>query len=261
MTEAERLADANIAESVREHARWQAPCELVEEGGMQLLAGPNALPITFRNCAMRLEPALATGDALASAERFFAGRKRGYSLLLRASQDADLDEALRGRGIAPVGEVPCMLVDEPVPVAVPEGVRVERFESEDRVRDAAQVLAEAYEAIKLPAVETQVFFSRPGRLLSERVVGFVAYRDGVPASTALTILSGRGAGVYWVGTAPAAQRAGLGELCTRLATNAGFEAGASMVTLQATPFGEPVYARIGYRTYDRLVRYRFSAPA
>jgi len=87
------------------------------------------------------------------------------------------------------------------------------------------------------------------------VEGFVAYRDTHPASTALTIFSGEGAGVYWVGTANDARRRGLGELCTRLATNAGFARGAKVVTLQASPFGEPIYKRLGYRTYDRTRRF------
>jgi ribosomal protein S18 acetylase RimI-like enzyme len=92
------------------------------------------------------------------------------------------------------------------------------------------------------------------------VIGFVAYRDGVPVSTALTILSGEGAGVYWVGTTSDARRSGLGEICTRLATNAGFAHGARVVTLQASPFGEPIYQRLGYQSYDRLLRFRYPAP-
>ena len=71
----------------------------------------------------------------------------------------------------------------------------------------------------------------------------------------LTIFSGNGAGIYWVGTIPEAQRSGLGTLCTRVATNAGFQNGASVVTLQASPYGEPIYLRLGYKTYDRLKWY------
>lgn len=93
------------------------------------------------------------------------------------------------------------------------------------------------------------------------MIGCVAYQGEQPVSTALTLLSGEGAGVYWVGTAAAARRSGLGELCTRLATNAGFAGGARVVTLQASPFGESIYRRIGYRTYDRQLRFRFAAPA
>jgi len=59
-----------------------------------------------------------------------------------------------------------------------------------------------------------------------------------------------------VGTAKHAERQGLAELCTRRATNIGFERGAKLVTLQASPGGEPIYTRLGYRIYDRLRWYR-----
>ena len=161
-----------------------------------------------------------------------------------------------------MADSPCMLVEAPVAEPqIPAGIRIEHFSDVAHVQHAVQINAEAYEALKLPADETRVFFGRPAALLSPRVIGFVAYRDGMPVSTALTILSGEGAGVYWVGTTIDARRSGLGEVCTRLATNAGFAGGARVVTLQASPFGEPIYQRLGYQTYDRLLRYRYPAPA
>jgi hypothetical protein len=53
----------------------------------------------------------------------------------------------------------------------------------------------------------------------------------------------------------------LVSICTALVTNAGFANGASVVTLQASPFGEPVYQRLGYKTYDRLKWFRHSGNA
>lgn len=252
------LADANLIEAVREHARWQDPSECVEASGVLMVAGPNAFPITFRNCVARVDGRVRAAEVIELAREFFWKRARGFTVLVRGSRDRDIDEALRSEGLSPMGEAPCMLIESPVAApGIPAGVRVETFREEIHVRDAVQVNEEAYEAIKLPAAETRVFFGRPAALLSARVAGFVAYRDGIPASTALTIHSGKSAGVYWVGTASAAQRSGLGELCTRLATNAGFAKGASVVTLQATPYGEPLYERLGYRTYDRLLRFRY----
>jgi len=157
---------------------------------------------------------------------------------------------------------PCMLIDARLADVDPTaGVRVEAFTDERHVRDAIAINAEAYLALGLAAEETRATFQLPERVLSERVVGFVAYQGGRAVSTALTILSGAGAGVYWVGTVNAAQRTGLAGLCTRLATNAGFDRGARVVTLQASPFGEPVYRRLGYRPYERVRWYRHPAPA
>jgi ribosomal protein S18 acetylase RimI-like enzyme len=256
------LADANLLEAIREHARWQEPCERVEEGGVMMVAGPNAFPIAFRNCVVRIDREVAAAEVLERAQNFFASRGRGFTVLVRGSRDKDIDEALRAAGFSPTADSPCMLIDSPVAEpSVPAGVRIERFSEEAHVQHALQINEEAYQAIKLPAHETRVFFGRRHALLSSRIVGFVAYRDAVPVSTALTILGGEGAGVYWVGTASHAQRSGLAEVCTRLATNAGFANGASVVTLQASAYGEPLYQRLGYRTYDRLLRFRYPEPA
>ncbi len=255
----EDLADANYVESIREHARWQAPCEWTEAGGVLMVAGANAFPIAYRNCTVRVDAGIAAAEVLDRAREFFGKRGRGYAVIVRGSRDVDIEETLRAAGLTPMADSPCMLIESPLAEpAIPPGVRIERFGSERHVRDAVRVNEEAYEAIKLPAAETRVFFGKPSELLSKRVVGFVAYRDAVPVATALTILSGESAGVYWVGTAAHARRAGLGELCTRLATTAGLAKGASVVTLQASPFGEPIYARLGYQTYDRLLRFRLS---
>lgn len=256
------LADANLLQAIREHARWQAPCELVEQDGVLMMAGANTFPVVFRNCVARVDASIPAALVLERARTFFSWRKRGYTVLVRGSRDQDLVEALQAAGLTPQGDSPCMLIEMPVaePV-IPAGIRIERFDDVARVQDAMEISAEAYEALRLPAEETRVFFGRPEALLSPQVIGFVAYRDDVPVSTALTILSGEGAGIYWVGTTADARRSGLGELCTRLATHAGFANGARVVTLQASPYGEPIYQRLGYQTYDRLLRYRYPAPA
>jgi hypothetical protein len=57
-----------------------------------------------------------------------------------------------------------------------------------------------------------------------------------------------------------AQRTGLAGILYA-ATNAGFSQGVSVVPLQASPYGEPIYQRMGYKTYDRLKWYRQPAPA
>lgn len=256
------LADANLLQAIREHARWQSPCELVEQDGVLMMAGANAFPGVFRNCVARTDSRIPAAEVLGRAQSFFSQRGRGFAVLVRDSRDRDLIEALQAEGLTPLGDNPCMLIEVPVaePV-IPAGIRIERFDDVTRVRDAMEISAEAYEALKLPADETRVFFGRPEALLSPQVIGFVAYRDDVPVSTALTILSGEGAGIYWVGTTAVARRSGLGELCTRLATHAGFANGARVVTLQASTYGEPIYQRLGYQTYDRLLRFRFPAPA
>ncbi len=86
----------------------------------------------------------------------------------------------------------------------------------------------------------------------------VARRDGVAVATAMTFESDGVASVQWVGTVSAARGSGLGALVTTAVTNLAFERGASSVTLQASPMGEPIYRSLGYETvyrYSEFVRW------
>lgn len=247
------LADANLVESVRRHALWQQPSEWVEEEGVFLMAGANGAPIAYRNCAIRVDGTKAAKASLALSIAYFRERSRGFTLFVRDSRDGDLVKAALSAGLKQRSESPCMVIEAPPrKAAAPHGVTFRGFESLREIEDAVSVNAAAYQDLGVDADQLRAYFSRPDALLAEDVVGVVAYVDGEPVATALTLLSGDSAGLYWVGTRSEARGRGLGAYCTELATRAGFDAGARVVTLQASPYGEPVYRRLGYRTYDRL---------
>lgn len=255
----EELADANLIESIREHARWQDPAELVERDGLLLMAGRNDYPGAYRNCVARTDAAVPAEEVLRRAREFFAARGRGFTAWVLTGRDADLEALAVAANMTRVADGPCMLVDAQLDVEqAPAGVHVERFAHEGHVRDAIAINAEAFALLGLPPEEIRAGFPEPARLLSERVVGFVAYDAAGPVATALTILQREAAGIYWVGTVERAQHKGLGGLCTRLAANAGFERAARVVMLQASPFGAPLYANLGFRTYGRARWYRAS---
>jgi len=54
----------------------------------------------------------------------------------------------------------------------------------------------------------------------------------------------------------------LGRIVTEWATNVAFDRGATSVTLQASPMGGPLYAKLGYQTLYHYRDYvRWNAPA
>lgn len=259
-TTLEQLADANLIESIREHARWQGPVELIEQGGVLLFAGRTAYPGAYRNSVARIDPAISAEEVLARARAFFKERARGFTLWALGKHDQDLDAHAQKLGMQCTAHSPCMLVEAPLPVPeIAPGIRIERFDKADHVRDAIAINAQAYPLLGLSADETRAGFPEPERLLADHIEGFVAYDAIGPVATALTLLTAESAGLYWVGTVPRAHRTGLGGLCTRLATNAGFDHGARVVMLQASPLGAPLYTRLGYRTYAQARWYRAKA--
>ncbi len=71
----------------------------------------------------------------------------------------------------------------------------------------------------------------------------------------MVILTHGVGGIYWVGTTPAVRGKGLAELVTRAVGNVAFDMGARAVVLQASPMGDPIYRRMGYREVTRYPYY------
>jgi predicted N-acetyltransferase YhbS len=86
----------------------------------------------------------------------------------------------------------------------------------------------------------------------QRVWHFAAYRDGRPVGhTLLSVTSADAlevAGIFDAGVVPAEERRGIGRALTVTACLKGRELGCSHAALNATPAGEPLYRRIGFRS-------------
>ena len=100
-------------------------------------------------------------------------------------------------------------------------------------------------------------FAEPGSLVPPGIRAIIAFVDGAPASCGVAY-DGAGLGaIGWVATLPSYRRRGLGTMVTTMAVNALFDAGATGVTLQASPDGQPVYSRMGF---EEITRYQIWMP-
>jgi ribosomal protein S18 acetylase RimI-like enzyme len=254
------LADANLVASYREYARWQEPSVTEETDGVLLLAGATRFPAACINGAIRTDRNVMPTRALTVARDFFGGRRRNFTFVTRSQVDTDLENLLIAQGFHCDSDAPCMWVDKPVSIrTVPDGYRVEWLSDARHVADLVRVIERSYEQMGLPVEQVRAIFNRPAGLLNANVSAALAYHGDKPAAVALTIVAPpdvKTAGVYWVGTVPHERGKGLAEHCTALATNIGFDRGATIVTLQASSFGEPIYRRMGYREYARQRFYR-----
>lgn len=80
----------------------------------------------------------------------------------------------------------------------------------------------------------------------------VARADGEPAACVVTREEHSDAYVWFVATTPEARGNGLCSGLMRTALRAASERGCTTTTLEASPDGEPVYTRLGYRSLGRL---------
>jgi ribosomal protein S18 acetylase RimI-like enzyme len=256
MANVEQLSNENYLESIRAHAAFQDPCVCHERDGLLLVAGASDFPGGYWNAAARSDLSVKPGVLFDAAREFFTPKKRMYSFSVIEKQDRDLEALLNKKKFELRFEIPCMSVTEPLPAReTPPGIRVETISTLKHVRDFIDISVVSYALLGLPEVHTRAMFTRPAKLLEENIIGVIAYRSEEPLATAFALMSGEGAGIYWVGTRPKAQRLGLAALCTVLTTNAAFERGAKVITLQASKYGEPVYQKLGFKTYDSLLRY------
>jgi ribosomal protein S18 acetylase RimI-like enzyme len=255
MTRDERilLSDLNYAEALRELAR-RAGGAVHDEDGLLCYAGPDPFPVLM-NGVMRTGPGPSAPVVLERARAFFAPRGRGYTVHVRAHADADLRAATERAGLAALGDAPGMVLDRRLPeVALPPGVELRQVSDDGDVEAFGRIMGEAYATYGMPPEVGPASFPHRDILIAPHIASFLAVLDGTPVAGAMVIVTHGVAGVYWVGTLPAARGRGLAELCTRAAGNAGFDRGARIAALQASVMGEPIYRRMGY---VEVTRYPF----
>jgi ribosomal protein S18 acetylase RimI-like enzyme len=260
------LGHLNLIELSRESTRWGSGGALEESDGVLLFATGSWLPVVC-NGAFRTDPDVPAEVLVARADAFFAARRRGYTVMVRDTEaDADLAAACRAAGLETFGEpAPEMICAAPVEAARPDGFDLRLVTTEAQVAELAAVTGAAYATYGMPVETAADLLSLPRRFLAApNVVAVVAYDEAdEPLAAAITLLSHGVAGLYWVGTVEKARRSGLGRAVTAAVTNIAFDRGASLVTLQASVMGEPVYRAMGYQSiyhYEDWVRLRPPRP-
>ena len=257
------LIRVNFVESLREYGRWQQSNNCLEKDGLFLTAGSTPFPVLI-NCVVRLDSQIPAPEVIEKAKEFFNSLGRdSFTIFCLGECDRDLEAAAEKADFPEVFDAPSMVlatrVTEP---KIPTNVEIKRVTDEQGVIDARNINAEAYESLEFPKAQTEAIFGMPAHLLAPQLTIYVAYLNGQPVSTAMTLLTGQIAGVYWVGTKPMARGYGLAEACCRLASNMGFSKGAKQIVLQASPMGEAIYQRMGYRTIEpRLKGYLVDSQA
>jgi ribosomal protein S18 acetylase RimI-like enzyme len=256
------LADANLAEFAREHARWLPPTHIEEHGDVLLTAAGTGFPAGPWNCLMPIGTSSAEPEhALGLGRGFFGPKRRGFSVYLRSHLDGALAAACREAGHARISDSPGMVLTErTVANELPSGVTVREARDDADALAFAVVVASAYETLQLPAAVARKLLSQPTRWLAPHCSALLVIEGDRPVAGAMLLFSHGIAGVYWVGTLPDARRRGHAEAVMRSIGNLAFERGAGVVILQASVFGEPLYRRLGYQEFTRYSSYLIAGP-
>jgi hypothetical protein len=222
--------------------------EVSGEDGLLLWAGPNSIPAVV-NGVIRTATGLRGAEVLAHADKWFGERQRGYTVFCRSDTDRDVVGVCEERGLAHVadGGLPELVIHRAVavPPLVP-GVSVREVTTTRDRDDYRSVFAASYAQLGAPEQLVDGVMPPLEMLQGDDVGAFVVDLDDKPAAVAMSVLIDGVADVHWVGTMPWAGRRGLGEIATAMALAYGFEGGADVAALQASPMGDGLYRRMGF---------------
>ncbi len=249
MTELNRRAHLNLIDSSRQLFELD-PDATVEAGeGWMLGAGTPDHP-AISNAAFRRDDGVDPEQFIAAARGFFGERGRGFCVWLRdgVPEDRDLAAVAEADGLQCIHSMPEMVLRAPVEAPpLPPGAELRRLTRPEEAESYWQIAAASYTSIGFPP-DVFGYYTDGTGLLADNVAAFIAHLDGTPVSIAMTIVTDGVAGIYWVGSLEQARGKGLGRITTAAATNAGFDLGADLASLQASPMGQPIYTAMGYET-------------
>jgi ribosomal protein S18 acetylase RimI-like enzyme len=240
-------AHRNLVDSSRQFFELDPAAAIEAEPGWLFGAGSATHPV-ISNGAFRRDDDVDADEFIARAGKFFAVRDRRFSIWVKSGQpeDEDLTATAEATGFQAVYEMPEMVLGErPEPPDLTPGAELRKLESAEQASDFWRVAIESYADIGFPPEIFSGYTNHAG-LLAENVAAFIAYLEGEPVSIAMTMVSDAVAGIYWVGSRTQARGRGLGRAVTTAATAAGFELGADVASLQASPMGKPIYEAMGY---------------
>jgi ribosomal protein S18 acetylase RimI-like enzyme len=255
----EERAHQNFCDYARWLARLHADAGLIDESGIVAVAGPTDFP-TART-ALRSDRTLPPEKWVEIVDPFFTERGKFASVYARVGPDDDLTEELVARGYREWSTSPEMVCDHVLDAREPDaGVTVRLASTPADISAYARIAAEAFAHLHVPEAAALDGVDHPDAMLADDCVVALAEVDGVPVAGAQAVLFADRAGAYvaWVSCLDAARGRGLGDTVTRAVTNEAFTRGASLVSLEASQYGEHTYARMGYREiyrYRMLIRF------
>jgi ribosomal protein S18 acetylase RimI-like enzyme len=251
------VSDLNLTEFIREMARWNVESEIFEQNDLVLTKGPGNSPVT--NVAINLSNATDHSTHVDRFDRirsFYRQRKSGFSIHIRKHVDEALESICKQENLFMIANAPGMMIDRPFPQkTTPQEIEIRPITTVAGVVDFAFVSTQSYQSLGMPSSIGDMIFASPGRLLRPYNYIVVAYEADRPVSAAMLMFSHSIAGIYWVGTIENARGRGLAEACVSAVTNEAFRRGVSLVVLQASKFGEPIYRRMGFTEFTRYPWY------
>ncbi|MEG2892547.1 MAG: hypothetical protein RR840_04190 [Clostridium sp.] len=188
--------------------------------------------------------------------RFFNEKGYSFSIWVKDHDNSNLERILKDRGLTPAREKgsPIMVCNE----------RIEELPLDENFY-CKNVTSSEIEDFKEVIISS---FNKPedaaNIMINDKIInhpswdGILVYEKATnkPVAVGTTVTNGDTAGIYYIGSLEEYRGRGLGRFVASRTTNIGFDKGANLVILQASPLGERVYKKINYNTISYYRGYR-----
>src|SRR5215211_5605750 len=236
-----------------------AGAEERDDGRVRWVIGNS--PIDYHNCVVYadLNPEEADGEIEASLKRMRAHGVPGSWHVGPSMRPSDLGRRLTAHGFEYGGDDIGMVVELselPEEVRTPADFVVERVRDEAGLGAWVETLGSGFGEGPIEAKWVGEMYMRSG--LDEgpwrHYIGLLA---GEPVATATSFFGAGVVGIYFVFTVERARRMGIGAGITLAALREARDLGHPVGVLGSSEMGYPVYKRLGFEEYCRIVLYEW----
>jgi GNAT superfamily N-acetyltransferase len=257
------LSAASLTKAIEESLAT-FPVVLARFPGNEVHNTPNLLwvtidmPIDFFNGVYRssFDPLTADAQIDEVMEEF---RRRNLPMLWQvgpSSQPPDLRQRLLAHGFTQDEDEPGMAIDlfamnEDFPV--PPELDIRLVDNMSMLDEWLAVWGFGVPVDTIPLFQKVYARMAIGSHLPWRY--YLGYLQGKPIATAILFFGAGVAALHTVGTLPEARHKGIGTAMTLAALREARREGYRVAILTASPYGERIYRRIGFREYCRISKY------
>jgi ribosomal protein S18 acetylase RimI-like enzyme len=222
----------------------------VEDRGITYVVGTDPTPVIV-NSAFRTDPTVPATDLLARSRAFYSGLGHQFTLVTSDHFDTDVMEAAAASGWIMALDLPVMVSRNRLPDRpIPPGVSIRRADPVGDIDSFRQIERDGFASDKDELAAVESVFGSPAALADDETVAVLAAIEGTDVAAAMADVIDGVAYIGFVATLPDFRRRGLGDAVTRAVTNGGFDRGADVAVLEASPMGLSLYERMGYETVD-----------